>query len=402
MRRLLVFLLGATLAAGVLAAGSGEWSREERAILATLRLGQLPPTPVDPSNRVEAMPQAVALGKQLFFDARLSSNGKVSCASCHDPQQQFQDGKPVGQGVGTGIRRTMPVTGAGHSAFLFWDGRKDSLWAQALGPLEDAAEHGGNRLAFAHLVQRHYGREYEALFGALPDLRRLPAEASPLGTPAQQAAWKAMDKAAQQEVSRVFANIGKAIAAYEKTLHFGPSRLDRYIEGVLANDKAAEQLLTVSERNGLRLFIGAGRCVTCHSGPLLTDQQFHNTGIAPHGPMPQVLGRRAAVAKVLADEFNCLGLFSDARPEQCGELRFIADGPMLDGAYKTPSLRNVATRPPYMHAGQLGSLDEVVAHYRAAPKAKVGKSELERLKLSEQEVRDIAAFLATLSSPVRD
>ncbi|WP_374583374.1 cytochrome-c peroxidase [Pseudoduganella sp.] len=396
MRRLVFFCIAAVMAASAVAA---DWNGNERAILATLRLSQLPPVPADPSNRVEGKPQAVALGRQLFFDPRLSSNGKVSCASCHDPKQQFQDGRAVGQGVGTGIRRTMPVTGSGYSAFLFWDGRKDSLWAQALGPLEDAAEHGGNRLAFARVVQQHYRNEYEALFGLLPDLRKLPSDASPLGTPQQQAAWQAMDKASQQEVSRVFANIGKALAAYEKTLQFKASRLDRYIDGVLAGDKSAEQLLTVSEKNGLRLFIGAGRCVTCHAGPMLTDQQFHNTGIAPHGPMPQVLGRRAGIAKVLADEFNCLGPFSDAKPEQCGELRFIADGPALEGAYKTPSLRNVALRPPYMHAGQVGSLAEVVAHYRAAPKAKIGKSELERLKLGEQDVRDMAAFLATLSAP---
>ncbi|TFW10577.1 cytochrome-c peroxidase [Oxalobacteraceae bacterium OM1] len=377
------------------------WSKDERETLASLRLSQLPPTPADPSNRVETMPQAIALGKRLFFDSRLSSNGKVSCASCHDPKQQFQDGKPVGQGVGTGIRRTMQVVGAGHSPFLFWDGRKDSLWAQAVGPLEDAAEHGGNRLAYARLMQQQYRSDYEAIFGALPDLKRLPADASPVGTPAQQAAWQALDKATQDDVSRVLANIGKAIAAYEKTLHFGEARLDRYIDGVLANDRQADQLLTPAEKNGLRLFIGAGRCVTCHNGPLLTDQHFHNTGIAPHGPLPQRLGRRSGVAKVIVDEFSCLGRFSDAKPEDCGELRFLAtDGPTLDGAFKTPSLRNVALRPPYMHAGQIATLTDVVRHYRAAPAAQVGKSELEPAKLSEQDIQDIAAFLGTLSGPI--
>jgi cytochrome c peroxidase len=371
------------------------------AILSTLRLNQLPAPDADPSNRVESMPQAIALGKQLFFDSSLSANGKVSCASCHDPNQQFQDGRKVGQGVGTGIRRTMPIAGAAHSPFLFWDGRKDSLWAQAIAPLEDAAEHGGNRLAYARLMQQKYRSEYEAVFGALPDTSRLPTEASPLGTPTQQAAWGSMDKTAQEQVSRVLANIGKAIAAYEKTVHFGESRLDRYIEAVMARDGKAGQLLTSAEKNGLRIFIGAGRCVTCHNGPLLTDQHFHNTGIAPHGPMPQALGRRTGVAKLLADEFNCLGRFSDAAPEQCGELRFLAtEGPTLDGAYKTPSLRNVALRPPYMHAGQVASLDDVVAHYRAAPAATIGKSELERLPLSAQDVKDLAAFLATLSGPI--
>jgi len=377
------------------------WSKEEMVILSTLRLSQQQAPEADPSNRVEAMPQAAALGKQLFFDARLSANGKVSCASCHDPRQQFQDGRPTGHGVGTGIRRTMPVAGAAYSPFLFWDGRKDSLWAQAIGPLEDAAEHGGNRLSYARMMQQHYRGEYEAVFGALPDMSLLPSDASPLGTPAQQAAWQAMGKNEQEQVSRVLANIGKAIAAYEKTVRFGESRLDRYIEGVMANDGKAEQLLTASEKNGLRIFIGAGRCVTCHNGPLLTDQHFHNTGIVPHGPMPQALGRRAGVAKLLSDEFNCLGRFSDAAPEQCGELRFLAaEGETLDGAYKTPSLRNVALRPPYMHAGQIATLDEVVAHYRAAPAAKIGKSELEKLALSAQDVKDLAAFLGTLSGPI--
>jgi len=381
-------------------AGDG-WSKEERDTLATLHLSQLPPTRADPSNRVEATPQAAALGKRLFFDPRLSSNGKVSCASCHDPKQQFQDGKPLAEGIGMGIRRTMPIAGAGHSPFLFWDGRKDSLWAQAVGPLEDAGEHGGNRVAFARLMQQQYRSDYEAVFGALPDLQHLPAQASPLGTPAEQSAWQSLDKASKEDVSRVLANIGKAIAAYEKTLHPGESRLDRYIEGVLARDRQAEQLLTPSEKNGLRLFIGAARCVTCHNGPLLSDQHFHNTGIASYGPTPQMLGRRTGVAKVLADEFNCLGPFSDAAPEQCGELRFLAiDGPTLDGAFKTPSLRNVALRPPYMHAGQIATLNDVVGHYRAAPAAKVGRSELEPIQLSEQDVSDIAAFLGTLSGPI--
>ena len=399
-----VFALVALRLVGIAAAATFTmhgWSKEEVAILATLRLSQLPAPDPDPSNRVEALPQAAALGKQLFFDARMSANGKVSCASCHDPLRQFQDGRPVGQGVGTGIRRTMPVAGAAHSPLLFWDGRKDSLWAQAIGPLEDPAEHGGNRLAYARAIAQHYRSEYEAVFGALPDMSQLPSDASPLGTPSQQAAWQAIEKDKREQISRVLANIGKAIAAYEKTVRFGDSKLDRYIEGLLANDGRAEQLLTPSEKRGLRIFIGAGRCVTCHNGPLLTDQHFHNTGIAPHGPMPQALGRRTGVAKLLADEFNCLGRFSDAAPEQCGELRFLAaDGPTLDGAYKTPSLRNVDLRPPYMHAGQIASLDEVVAHYRAAPAAKIGKSELEPLELGAQDVKDLAAFLGTLSGPI--
>jgi cytochrome c peroxidase len=398
--------LAALLAAGAALAAFGAidrdgWSDGELRLLSTLRLSQLAPPAPDPSNAVEAEPGAVQLGKQVFADARFSRNGAVSCASCHQPDRQFQDGRPLGQGVGTGRRRTMPLAAAGHAPFTFWDGRKDSLWSQALGPLEDQLEHGGTRLAYAHLLRAHYRVQYEALFGPLPDLSRLPQEGGPLGTPEQRAAWAALSEDDRRAVSRVFANLGKAIAAYEKTLHYGESRLDRYIDGVLRADPAAPQLLNGQEKNGLRLFIGKAQCVTCHNGPLFSDQQFHNTGVAPRTPGKPDFGRGAALAQLLKDEFNCLGPYSDARPGQCEELRFLsADDHALDGAFKVPGLRNAASRAPYMHAGQIGSLREVVAHYNRAPAAAAGHSELKPLRLSDGEARDLAAFLETLDSPI--
>lgn len=144
-------------------AGDVRWSEKEKAVLASLSLKGMPPVPVDPSNAVEQRPAAVDLGRRLFSDARLSRNGAVSCASCHDPSKQFQDGLTVSQGVGKGLRRAMPILGAGYSPWLFWDGRKDSLWAQALGPLEDAVEHGTNRVRVAHLVAQNYRSDYEIL-----------------------------------------------------------------------------------------------------------------------------------------------------------------------------------------------------------------------------------------------
>jgi cytochrome c peroxidase len=210
-----------------------------------------------------------------------------------------------------------------------------------------------------------------------------------------------MDDNARREVSRVFANMGKAIAAYQKTLRHGESRLDRYVEAVVKRDAAAAQILNASEQNGLRIFIGKGRCITCHNGSLLTDQGFHNTGIAPRVAGRPDPGRRAGIAKVRDDEFNCLGRFSDARPEQCEELRFLAtDDHDKEAAFKTPSLRNVALRAPYMHAGQLASLGDVVRHYSKAPPAAAGRSELQPFKLSEEEVQDLVAFLGTLSGTV--
>ncbi|MEO8103088.1 MAG: cytochrome c peroxidase [Betaproteobacteria bacterium] len=400
-----------TTAAQASAARNTVWSDEERNILATLRLSQLPPAPRDPSNAVENSAAAIALGKRLFHDARFSGNQKVSCASCHDPDKAFQDGLPVGQGVGSGSRRTMPIVGAGYSPWLFWDGRKDSVWSQALGPLEDAVEHGGNRSRYAHLLQSHYRAEYEAVFQPMPELSRVPQDAGPAGTPAERAAWDAMDPASRQEVSRMFANMGKAIAAYEKTLAFSATRVDRYIEATMSGHKGTAATLTAQEQNGLRIFIGKGQCATCHNGPLFTDQQFHNTAVPQRDLSEPDHGRLAAIAKVKADEFNCLGAFSDARPEQCTELRFIVkEDKSLDGAFKTPSLRGVALRAPYMHAGQFKTLEEVVKHYVNAPPAQVGHTELahgaaghtERkpILLTEQEVADLVTFLQALSGPI--
>jgi cytochrome c peroxidase len=381
--------------------GANSWSKDERRVLASLHIAQLPATPHDPSNAIENTPEAAALGKKLFFDRRFSSNQAVSCASCHDPDKQFQDGRPVGAGVGASARRTMPVVAAGYSAWLFWDGRKDSVWSQALGPLEDAAEHGGNRLQYAHLMEALYRRDYEALFGKLPKLAELPRGAGPLGSHSEKMAWNAIEPKVQDEISRIFANMGKALAAYQKTLQYGAARLDRYIDGVQSGDIAALQILNPQEKNGLRIFIGRGECITCHNGPLLTDQHFHNTGVPSRNPEQPDIGRGGATGKVLKDEFNCLGRYSDATPEHCQELSFMAtNDPHLAGAFKTPGLRNVALRSPYMHAGQLASLTDVVRHYAKAPDAALGQSERKPMTLSETEIRDLAAFLATLSGPI--
>lgn len=389
------------LAGAQAAPEADNWSAAERAQLSTLHIDRLPAAPADPSNAVERLPAAAALGKRLFFDTRLSGNGKVACATCHIPERQFQDGRQLGQGVGTGIRRTMPIADSHGHPWFFWDGRKDSLWSQALGPLEDPNEHGGNRTAYARVVQQYYRSDYEVLFHALPSLDGVPANAGPNGTPAERAAWEALSEVQRGALTRVFANIGKAIAAYEATLHHGPARLDQYVAATMAGAPEAATLFSAAEKRGLRLFIGKGQCITCHGGPLLTDHSFHNTGVVPHDAGQPETGRAAAVARVLQDPFNCLGRYSDAAPRDCAELQFIArDDPLMVGAFKTPSLRNVAERAPYMHAGQLATLTDVLRHYAAAPRAAVGKSERRPFALSEQEIGDLASFLGTLSGPI--
>ncbi len=395
---LLVMLMGVGLTAVACQPGA-TWSEEEITTLRGLWLGSLPPLPPDPSNRFADNPLAAELGYKLFFDTRLSSNGQVACATCHLPELYFQDGLPLAHGVGMTDRRTMPLAGVAYSPWLFWDGRKDSLWAQALGPLENPVEHGGNRTQYAHLVAQQYRPEYEALFGPLPDLSHLPASAGPVADAAARAAWEMMSAADQAMVTQIFVNVGKTIAAYERQLQPEPSRFDDYVTAVLANDwDRANTTLTAEEIAGLRLFIGRGNCIDCHNGPLFTNNDFHNTGVPAATDIPDDVGRALGAPQVLADEFNCLSPYSDAEPAQCAELRYlVADGHDLVRQFKPPSLRNVAERPPYMHAGQFATLAEVVQHYNTAPNAPAGHSELEPLNLSPQEVAQLVAFLKTLS-----
>ena len=372
-----------------------DWTADELGLIASLSLSELGPVPLDPSNRVADDPRAVDLGRAIFFDTRFSADGSVSCASCHLPDRQFQDDLPLGRGVGVTVRRTMPIAGAAYSPFLFWDGRKDSLWSQALGPMESPVEHGGDRTQYAHLVAEAYRAPYEELFGALPDLDHLPRRAGPVDDAEAAAAWQAMAEPDRRAVSQVFTNIGKSIAAFERTIQPSPTRFDAYAAALTSGVESG--ILTDDEVAGLRLFLGKGECVNCHNGPLLSDGHFHNTGVAAAPGSRTDAGRAEGAALVRDDPFNCLSEFSDAAPEDCAELRFMSvDDADAPGAFKTPSLRGAATRAPYMHAGQIVTLGAVLQHYRAAPTAEVGHTELRPLSLTDAELRQIAAFLATL------
>jgi cytochrome c peroxidase len=399
MRRVALLLAALLLVVGGAVAGlrlalAPSWSEEELALVRSLSLAALPPLPADPSNRVADDPRAAELGQALFFDTRLSANGEVACATCHLPERQFQDDTPLGHGVGTTGRRTMPIAGMAYAPFLFWDGRKDSLWAQALGPLESAVEHGGDRTQYAHLIAEYYAPDYEAVFGPLPDLEELPAHAGPVTDPEAAAAWEAMPEESRAAVTTVFANMGKAIAAFERTILPSETRFDAW---VASEDFPASGLLSEEEIAGLRIFMGEGECVNCHNGPLLTDNHFHNTGVPAAPGLPEDTGRLDGARLVLEDEFNCLSPSSDAAPEDCAELRFMAE-PSHDAlrAFKPPSLRGVASRSPYMHAGQIGTLEEVIAHYAAAPEPPGGHSELRPLELTEEERAQLLAFLESL------
>jgi cytochrome c peroxidase len=383
--RTIAVLAGAALVFAASGAGAhGAHDHLQEALGLSIESLEAPPR--DPSNRWADDAQAAALGHQLFFDPRLSANGRVSCASCHDPKRDFQDGIALGKGVGTTDRRTMPIAGTAYSPFLFWDGRKDSQWAQALGPLESAVEHGGNRAQYAHVVAAHYRDQYERVFGALPDLRGVPST------------WKELTQAQRDSVTRVFVNVGKAIAAYERQIQFAPARFDRFVAAWRKAGTPPKDILDARELAGFALFQGKASCTQCHNGPLLTNNEFHNTGVPKRGGLPEDRGRIAAVTAVKSDEFNCRSRWSDARPEECQELDFLAPpSAPQQRAFKVPSLRNVAERAPYMHAGQFATLSEVLNHYNRAPSAPAGTTELKPLRLSSAELGQLEAFLRTLS-----
>jgi cytochrome c peroxidase len=391
---------GAFLAASIAVAGCQPtgFTDAEKEMIASLALTALPPLPDDPTNKVANDPAAAALGATLFFDTRLSRDGSVSCSTCHLIDRQFQDDLRLAKGIGTTNRRTMPLAGVAWSPWFFWDGRRDSLWAQALVPMENPVEHGGNRAAYAHFIAENFRDRYERIFGPLPDLSGVPENAGPFGSEAEKTVWEAMSQAQRDDVDRVFSNMGKMIAAFERSIVPGETRFDRFA-AVLAAGKPPEGDATFSneEMLGLKLFIGKGNCVTCHNGARFTDDHFHNTGVPTVAGLPEDLGRETAVKEVAADPFNCLGKFSDADASACGELRFmVTAGDALKRAYKTPSLRGAAGRPPYMHAGQIKTLEDVLDHYSRAPAAPSGTSEVKPLTLSERERAALIAFLRTL------
>ncbi|MGB5630112.1 MAG: cytochrome c peroxidase [Woeseiaceae bacterium] len=348
------------------------WSAEEVSVLQSLWLESLPELPPDPSNAVAENPLAVEFGRALFFDTRFSANGSISCATCHQPERHFTDGLPKGVAIGMSKRNTPSIVGTAYSPWLYWDGRRDSQWSQALSPLEDPDEHASNRLIIIAIVveDKNYWRMYESVFG----------EAASVDT--------------------MYSNIGKAIAAFERTIMPTTSRFDEYVAAVVAGDTERQAgLFSEDEIRGLRLFIGEANCTQCHNGPLLTNNEFHNTGLINFPGEAPDKGRIAGVREVLEHAFNCRGPHNEDPERNCNELEFARTGPELIGAFRTPSLRNLENTAPYGHKGQLATLADVLAHYNAAPDAMIGHNESKPLDLNARELAQIETFLRTLAAP---
>jgi cytochrome c peroxidase len=277
-------------------------------------------------------PARVALGKTLFFDPRLSGSNWISCASCHNPSRGWSDGLPTGIGHGMQVlkRATPALLNCGFNTTLMWDGRAPSLEEQALGPIAAAAEMN------------------QDLPGLVRKLSSVPG-------------YSAMFEAAYPGEGVSEKTIGKAIAAYERTILSGDSPFDRWRRG---DARAVDD----SVKRGFALFEGKANCVKCHQGFNFTDNGFHNIGLKPAGGEVDV------------------GRFAQ-RPIAA-----------VYGAFRTPTLRDVELTAPYMHDGAYGTLEEVVEHYDRGGEAVEHLSpNMKPLGLTAREKADLVSFMKSLT-----
>jgi cytochrome c peroxidase len=271
--------------------------------------------------------EKVALGSQLYFDPRLSRDGTVSCATCHDPAKGWSNGEAVATGVGgqKGGRSAPSVINTTFQTFQFWDGRMDTLEQQALGPIQNPIE---MNMTLPEVV---------AKLNAIPGYK------------------SQFQKVFKTDVTAD--GISKAIAAFERTVLSGDAPYDRFTAG----DKKA---LSPAAARGWALFFGAARCSSCHSGPNFTDNAFHNIGVGMNKKEPDP-GR-----------FDASKLEGDK------------------GAFKTPSLRDIARSAPYMHDGSQKTLEEVVVHYnKGGIQNEYLDEEIFPLKLTKEQITDLVTFL---------
>lgn len=352
-------------------AGAVEFSADERARIQAH--GPWPPARIaDAGNRVEGQPEAVKLGRLLFFDKRLSASGQLACASCHDPKRGFQDGRRFSRHG----RNTTSLIDAGQQRWFRWDGAADSLWAASLAPLTAGDEIAATpqRLLALLARDRDVNRRYRRVFGT-------PVDGDLL-----------------------LVNIAKALAAYQATLVSPRTPFDAFRDALSRGDAVAASRYPAAAQRGLKIFVGTGRCFFCHAGPSFTNGEFADIGrpfFTAGGADP---GRWGGLQQVLASPYNRLGTFSDARP---GDARAVATKhvvmePRHYGEFKVPGLRGLLATAPYFHDGSAATIDDVVRHYSELDESRLhadGARLLQALKLTTLQAADLAAFLKTLSVP---
>jgi cytochrome c peroxidase len=346
-----------------------QFNEQERA--AILQHGPWPPPfRPDPSNRVSGRREAVALGEKLFFEPRLSGPGSVLCATCHAPGRAFQDGKPRAFGLAQVDRNTPSLLNVRYARWFGWDGAHDSLWAQSVRPFLDPKEMDASAKHVADAVRRLFLGQYKDVFKEEP---------------------------ADDET--VLINVGKALAAYQETLVTGRTPFDDFRDALEKNEPSDYPL---AAQRGLKIFVGKGNCATCHFGPAFTNGEFADTGIRFFIEPGRVdSGRVDGIKKLKNNGFNLLGKYNDdpKRGTATGTRHVEAQHKNF-GEFRVPSLRNVANTAPYMHNGSLETLRDVVKHYSDLNEERLhqdGERILKPLKLSDDEIADLVAFLETLS-----
>jgi cytochrome c peroxidase len=335
------------------------------------------PVPADPSNRVSGNAAAIALGELLFFDTRLSATGKLSCATCHEPERSWTDGKLRGRAHGVLDRNTSTLWNVGFSRWFGWDGGSDSLWAQSLRPMLESREMGINAAHTAALLRSDpdLACRYRTAFGV---------------------------DAASDSDDAVLLATAKALAAFQATLVSGRTPFDDYRDALARGDAAAAGRYPAMAERGLAIFIGKGNCAACHLGPTFSNGEFADIGVPFFAEPGRVdPGRHAGIRRLQASTYNLLGPHNDdpTRATAIGT-RHVVLRHNNWGEFRVPGLRNVAQTAPYMHNGQRATLRDVVLHYSDLNEERLhadGERILRRLDLTDGEVDDLVAFLRSLS-----
>jgi cytochrome c peroxidase len=369
MRFLLALLLGAMLAGGCLAQ-----SFEPAEVQRILQHGHWPPpwTP-DPSNRASGNPAAVELGRRLFFDARLSGPGTLSCASCHLPEQAWTDGRPRSQGQELVDRNAPSLLDVRYRRWFGWDGAADSLWAQSIRPLLDAREMAGGAGHVAAVVRgdADLACRYRSVFGAVPD-----------------------------DDDAALVGAAKALAAFQETLVSGRTAFDEFRDAL---QRGGDTAYPEAARRGLRLFVGDAGCLLCHVGAGFTNNEFHDIGVPFFVAQGRVdPGRHGGIQRLQQSSFNLLGRHNDDPGQATAtRTRHVALQHRNWGEFRVPSLRNVARTAPYMHNGSAKSLRDVLRHYSEVDEDRLhadGERLIRPLRLTDRQIDDLVAFLETLTS----
>ena len=352
-----------------------EFNATERAAIA--RHGPWPPAiKRDPGNRLSGKPAAIAFGERLFFDRRLSADGTRACASCHRPEIGWTDGLPRSAGATMLDRNAPSIANTRFERWLGRDGGSDSLWSHAIRPLTDPRE-----LAMTPALLAQRIREDKLL---LCEYRN------------------ATDARPGSDDELLMVNVGKSLAAFQETIVSGRTPFDEFRDALVRGDQTRMARYPASAQRGLKIFVGRGNCSVCHFGPRFTNGEFADIGIPFFAAPGRVdAGRHAGVRQVTASRFNLLGPHNDDKTRaNAVATRHLTLEHRHWGEFKVPGLRNVALTAPYMHAGSLGTLADVVRHYSDLNEDRLhadGEKILKPLKLADQESADLVAFLETLS-----